>query len=677
MNYLKSIDIQKLTGVGPKKAQLLNNINIYNIYDLLNFYPRAYEDMKTFYNIEDKLGEKGLFYLEILTFGTIKRIRKNLELLTFKVTDGNTGAELVFFNQSFYKNAFKPGRKIYVYGSVQKLGHVLQIINPRIKKKREIGYFEPIYNLTKGISNNDIKKFTLESLNKYKDKIIDYFPEDILRDFDLINLSEALRKIHFPVSLLDIELSKRRLSFNELFLLQYSLQSSSFRHKEECGQLLLYDKFASEISDFLSNLPFKITNAQEKVLKEIVVDLTSGYSMNRLVQGDVGSGKTVVAAIVLYLAYLNGRQSAFMAPTEILARQHFFALKEFFNKSNVNIKLLTGSTPQKEKDLIYSDLGSGIIDIIIGTHALIQDKVNFNNLGLTIVDEQHRFGVNQRKTLYYKGNNPHNLSMTATPIPRSLALIIYGDMDISIIDELPPGRQPIDTFVVDDSYNNRIDNFVIKQISEGRQVYVICPLIEENDQPLKSLEETYKHYSSDIFIKEGINTGFLHGKMSNEEKNSIMKDFSDNKIQILVSTTVIEVGINVPNANLMIINNADRFGLSQLHQLRGRVGRGSEKSYCILFNNNTSEVSYRRMKIMKTSNDGFYIAEKDLELRGEGEILGTRQHGLPELKIVNIKKDMKLINQVKNNFDFILKSISYNKDLYSELNSLSDSLIND
>lgn len=666
MKKLRKIKLTSLKGVGPKKFQLLQNINLENVYDLLTYYPRAYEDMSTLNCINDSIGEKGLFHLEIISEPTLKNIRRNLNILEVEVTDGYTSANLVFFNQNFYKNYFKKGSKVYIYGSVSKKGIFIQINSPRILSKQEIGKFEPIYNLTNGITNNEIKRLLNLSFSLYKDEILDYIPEKIKTKFQLLDLKSALKSIHFPKTINDIQKAKNRLAFDELFRLQYSLETSSYREKESSSPSIKYREFYDELKEFDKGLSFELTNAQKRVFNEILKDLNNTNGMNRLVQGDVGSGKTVVASLCLYLSFLNGYQSALMAPTEILAKQHYKTISSFFNNIDINIKLLTGDNTPKEKEVIYDELKSGEINIIIGTHALIQDKVQFKNLALTIIDEQHRFGVSQRKTLYEKGNHPHNLSMTATPIPRTLALIIYGDMDISIIDELPPGRQQIDTFVVDDSYMDRIDEFIIKQIKEGRQIFVVCPLIEENEMPLKSLEEIYGHYSSDKFLNKHINAKYIHGKMKNEEKNSIMTDFLNNKIQILVSTTVIEVGINVPNANTMVIYDAGRFGLSQLHQLRGRVGRGSEKSYCILFNNNKSELSYRRMKIMKQSSDGFYIAEKDLDLRGEGELMGTRQHGIPDLKIVNLKSDIKIIELVKSNYSDIIEDIKENSDLYKE-----------
>lgn len=666
MKKLRKIKLTSLKGVGPKKFQLLQNINLENVYDLLTYYPRAYEDMSTLNCINDSIGEKGLFHLEIISEPTLKNIRRNLNILEVEVTDGYTSANLVFFNQNFYKNYFEKGSKVYIYGSVSKKGIFIQINSPRILSKQEIGKFEPIYNLTNGITNNEIKRLLNLSFSLYKDEILDYIPEKIKTKFQLLDLKSALKSIHFPKTINDIQKAKNRLAFDELFRLQYSLETSSYREKESSSPSIKYREFYDELKEFDKGLSFELTNAQKRVFNEILKDLNNTNGMNRLVQGDVGSGKTVVASLCLYLSFLNGYQSALMAPTEILAKQHYKTISSFFNNIDINIKLLTGDNTPKEKEVIYDELKSGEINIIIGTHALIQDKVQFKNLALTIIDEQHRFGVSQRKTLYEKGNHPHNLSMTATPIPRTLALIIYGDMDISIIDELPPGRQKIDTFVVDDSYMDRIDEFIIKQIKEGRQIFVVCPLIEENEMPLKSLEEIYIHYSSDKFLNRQVNTKYIHGKMKNEEKNSIMTDFLNNKIQILVSTTVIEVGINVPNASTMVIYDADRFGLSQLHQLRGRVGRGSEKSYCILFNNNKSELSYRRMKIMKQSSDGFYIAEKDLDLRGEGELMGTRQHGIPDLKIVNLKSDIKIIELVKSNYSDIIEDIKENSDLYKE-----------
>lgn len=677
MNKLRNIKITKTKGVGPKKEQLLNKLNIYSVYDLLTYFPRNYEDMSQISKIKNSLEKKGLFHLEIISPPNLRQARKGLSILTINVTDGETTGELIYFNQPFMERYFKKGYKVYVYGEVKKNGFTYQINSGRILHRKDIGSLNPIYGLTAGLSNSELSKFVKNSLSEYKNQIFDFLPAEIKEKYNLIDLFDAVINIHFPTSIEALKRSRNRLAFDELLILQSVIESNNFREKLTYSPVMK-NKWEQEINLFIQTLSFDLTNAQKKVVREILDDMTTTMGMNRLLQGDVGSGKTVVASIALLFSKLNGYQSALMAPTEILAKQHYSSLTSFFKDMDVKVELLTGDIKAKEKESIIDNLAAGKIDIIVGTHALIQKNVEFKNLALTIIDEQHRFGVNQRKDLYLKGKHPHNLVMTATPIPRTLALVIYGDMEISVIDELPPGRQNIDTFVVDYSYMDRLDKFVIEQIQDGRQVFIVCPLIEEGDMPLKSLEIVYKHYSSNKFNDLGIKSHYLHGKMKNEDKNLIMENFLKNEIQILVSTTVIEVGIDVPNASLMIIYDADRFGLSQLHQLRGRVGRGSNKAYCVLINNNKSEQSYKRMKVMQQSNDGFYIAETDLELRGQGELMGTRQHGVPDLKFINLKLDSKLIELIKKDYKEILSKVEeypmLSEELYKYVQEVSKTL---
>lgn len=677
MRDLKNIRISELKGVGPKMNQLLNKINIYTIYDCLRYYPRAYEDLSTTYKFKEKIADKGLFYVEILSNPTIRKTRSNLDLMSVLVSDGVDTAELIFFNSSFLKKYFKAGYKKYIYGEVKNNINGLQIVQGQIIKKADIGIFNPIYNLTAGLTNNFLRKLLKLAIDEYSNSIEDYLSNELLKELKLVDLKTAIKNIHYPKSYEDLENSRKRLAFDEIFILQASLDRTNYRSTIKRGPNFSYKKYKDEINKYINSFPFSLTNAQRKVTEEIFADLES-TSMNRLLQGDVGSGKTIVASLAAYLAYLNGYQTALMVPTEILAKQHFKSFSEDLSAFGPKIELLTGSTSENDKKVILDKLKNQEIDIIIGTHSLIQDGVDFNNLGLTIIDEQHRFGVGQRKTLYLKGNNPHNLSMTATPIPRTLALIIYGDMEISSIDELPPGRQPIDTIVIDDSYLNRLDAFVIKQIQAGRQAFVVCPLIEDsNTMNLNSVEKVFNRYISNDFKKNNIKTVFLHGKMKNLEKDAIMNDFARGEIDIIVSTTVIEVGINVPNANLIIIYDADRFGLSQLHQLRGRVGRGQEKSYCVLVNNNKTELAYRRMKVMKQSSDGFYISEKDLELRGQGELMGTKQHGISDFQFINFSNDLELIEFVKKNYKEIYEEIKRNKNKFVQLDFYIKDMVSD
>lgn len=667
MKDLNNIKISEVKGVGPKMNQLLNKINIYSIFDCLRYYPRAYEDLSTTYKLKDKIAEKGLFYLEVLSNPIIRRIRPNLDIMNLVVSDGVDTAELTFFNSSFLKKYFKIGYKKYIYGEVKRSKNGLQIVQGQIIKKTEIGVLNPIYNLTAGLTNNFMRKLLKTALDQYSPYIVDYLPRELLAELKIVDLKTAINYIHYPRSYKDLEYARRRLAFDELFILQAVLDNNNYRTEKKLGPKIFYKKYQEDIERYINSFPFSLTKAQKRVTEEIFSDLESS-NMNRLLQGDVGSGKTIVASLVAYLTYLNGYQTAVMVPTEILAKQHFKSFFKDLSTFGPQIELLTGSTSEKDKALILEKLKNGKIDIIVGTHSLIQDSVEFSNLGLTIIDEQHRFGVDQRKSLYLKGNNPHNLSMTATPIPRTLALIIYGDMEISSIDELPPGRQPVDTIVIDDSYLERLDTFIIKQIQAGRQVFVVCPLIENSDtMDLNSVEKVFNRYNTDNFKANNIKSVFLHGKMKNSEKDEIMNEFANGNIDIIVSTTVIEVGINVPNANLIIIYDADRFGLSQLHQLRGRVGRGQEKSYCVLVNNNKTELAYRRMKVMKQSSDGFFISEMDLELRGQGELMGTRQHGISDFQFINLKNDLQLIDYVKKNYKEIYEKIKTDNVLYSQL----------
>ncbi|HHX70285.1 MAG TPA: ATP-dependent DNA helicase RecG [Gallicola sp.] len=558
-----------------------------------------------------------------------------------KATDGEKIINLRWFNNYFIKNTIKLNNTYYIYGRLVRTNKFIEIDSPIVNKTLggSLGKIYPIYSLTKGLTNNDINKFIIDALKRTN--IENILPNCIIEKYSLIDRKLAIRNIHFPENEKLLVLARKTLKFEELLVLQTAINLDTIIVKKEGIQ---FNDF-KEVNEFIEGLPYRLTDAQTRVINEIFKDMNENKSMNRLVQGDVGSGKTIVAAIAMLKAFYNGYQSAMMAPTEILATQHYNSLKELFKNIDLKVELLKGSMTKTEKDSVYERVSNHEIDILIGTHAIIEDKLKFSKIGLVITDEQHRFGVKQRAEISKKGN-VDTLIMTATPIPRTLTLAMYGDLDISIIDTLPPGRKNIDTFAVNMNYEKRVINFLKKQIKDGRQGYIVCPLIEESDKlELNSVLELYERLKNEYF--QDVNIAFIHGKMKNDEKESIMNEFLENNIKILFSTTVIEVGVNVPNANIMIIYNAERFGLSQLHQLRGRVGRGEYQSYCILINNSNSKIARERMRIMQNSNDGFEISKKDLELRGSGDILGTKQAGLPSLKIANIFDDMNLLNTIQ------------------------------
>ncbi|MDR7856376.1 ATP-dependent DNA helicase RecG [Tissierella sp.] len=654
-----SMNIQYIKGVGPKKAYKLKRLNINTIEDLLYFIPREYDDRSNFMSIlECKIGEKASLQIEVIGPGSIIRPRKNLSILKVPVKDNSRTAYLVWFNQEYLKDKFQIGEKLIVNGKINKIGKEIQIMNPIVEKvnaMEKIGRIMPVYPLTEGLTNNEITKIISFAINEYLDLVNEFLPLDIIERYSLLGIKEAIMNIHFPSNKSLIEKSRKRLSFQELFTLQMGL--FIIKNKNYSSNSGIKFKRTSEVNVFIDKLPFKLTNAQNNVIREIEEDMEKDTQMSRLVQGDVGSGKTVVGVIAMYKSVLSGYQAVMMAPTEILARQHFESISKLFSDYNIKCELLVGSIPIKKKEEILYNLKEGFIDILIGTHAIIQENVEFYRLGLAITDEQHRFGVKQRAVLAQKGNYPDVVVMTATPIPRTLALILYGDLDISIIDELPPGRKEIETYAVGPEMIDRINKFVRKQIEEGRQAYIVCPLIEESETlTIKSAEEIYENLKNNIF--EDFNIALLHGKMSSKEKDQVMEGFKDNKVDILVSTTVIEVGVNVPNSNIMVIYNAERFGLAQLHQLRGRVGRGKYQSYCILINESNNPIARERMRILQSSTDGFKISEKDLELRGPGEFFGTKQHGLPELKVANLITDMSILKIAQKEAIIILNNDS-------------------
>lgn len=672
-------DIQFVKGVGPTKVVMLNKLGIYTVKDLIEFFPRMYEDRTKLYKINEfEQGKNTLFLGTVCQKKEIKRIRKNLAIYSTYVCDENGVCKLTWFNQKFIFQKIQEGNTYLFYGkpTIQNGRFVVEgAVIYDVNELSKVQGIYPIYNLTAGITQNYIFKLVNEvisSVSMYNE----IFDEEFKQKNKLMNKKDALYSVHFPSSFENVKNARNTLIFEELFMFQLGLMMLKNTNLQN-ERSRKYERV--EKQEFLDLLPFKLTNAQSRVISQIENDIYSNKVMNRMVQGDVGCGKTMIAAVAMFIAVKNGYQAALMAPTTILANQHYNELSNYFSKIGVRCELLTSATTKKNKNIIIEKLKNHEIDILIGTHSLIEDNIEFDNLSLVITDEQHRFGVKQRLKLTNKNDEVDTIVMTATPIPRSLAIILYGDLDISIVDELPPGRTPIQTFAVNDSYETRVNEFIRKQVNNGRQVYIVCPLVEENDElDLKSVEMLYENYKNNIFPE--LNVGILHGKMKNKEKDEIMLDFKDGKIDILVSTTVIEVGISVSNATLMVIENADRFGLAQLHQLRGRVGRGDKKSYCILKSNNKSLVSRQRLKIMVDNTDGFIIAREDLNLRGPGDFFGIRQSGLPEFKIANLLNDATMLEKTTDSVKELLlkdKTLKYHENIKKELyKKFGDKLFN-
>lgn len=633
-----STDIRFLKGVGEKRAELLRKKGIDTVGALLRFYPRAYLDWQNITPISEcHEGENVCVRAEITSPVKTANIRRGMTLYKFSAADDSGVIEVTLFNRKYLAENLREGRSYLFYG---KLGYGItlrQMSSPEIMPAEYMG-IEPVYAASEGLSSKTIEKIMKNAL-VYTDSMQDAIPDGIRQKNGLCDFKTALKSIHFPLERQALESAKRRLVFEELFVLQTGLLFLKRRRRALAGCTVKENL----LDEFKKTLSFKLTGAQERVINECLSDMMSPRPMNRLIQGDVGSGKTAVAAALMYISAGNGFQSALMAPTELLAEQHFKTLCKITENSGIKCALLTGSLTKKQKDEVKTGLKSGEIKVAVGTHALLTDDVEFESLGLVVTDEQHRFGVGQRGRLSSKGNNPHTLVMSATPIPRTLGLIIYGDLDISIIDEYPAGRQKIATYCVDSSYNARVYNYIKKFIAEGRQAYIVCPLVDENEAlGIKSASEYYKELSENQF--KGYTVGLLHGKMKPKDKESVMRRFAAGEIQLLISTTVIEVGIDVPNAALMVIENAERFGLSQLHQLRGRIGRGEYSSACILISDVKSGDTKRRLDVIKNNTDGFKIADEDLKLRGPGDFLGSRQHGLPDMKIADIFADRETLH---------------------------------
>ncbi|BDC02371.1 TPA: ATP-dependent DNA helicase RecG [Clostridium perfringens] len=658
-------DIGLVKGVGPKLKERLNKVGIFTVLDLLLYFPRDYEFLNDDISLNgDTSDEKAILKCKVQSYGSSIRTRNGKTLTTINFTYNNLKVIGKWFNQPYIKRNFILGNEYNLMGKFKKVNNTLEVINPLIPcKEANKSEILPIYTLKNGLTNKILVKLINEIL---KNMIIkENLPDEIVKKYKLISLDKAIRSIHFPAGRGELQSAINRLKFQELFT--YSLKIIMMKahiKKENSG---ISFKMSPLLKDLKESLPYTLTNAQSRTLREILLDQKRNIAMNRLVQGDVGSGKTLVALISMFNVYMNGYQTVLMAPTEILANQHYAEAKKYLDKFGVDIELLTGSTKEKEKKRIKEKIASGKEIMLIGTHALIQDDVELNNLGLVVTDEQHRFGVEQRSRLINKNKRADVLVMTATPIPRTLSLYLYSDLDISIIDELPPGRKPIDTMLVDMNQRMKAYNFALKEVEKGRQFYIVSPLIEENEKlNLNSVEKIYEELKNGIF--KDVRIEILHGKMAGKDKDKIINTFKNGEIKGIISTTVIEVGVNVPNSTMMIIENAERFGLAQLHQLRGRVGRGEHKSYCILIANTKNDITRRRMEIMTESSDGFYIGEEDLKLRGAGEVFGMRQHGDEGFILANVVDDINILKCANQEAKLIVNNINEdNKKLCTEI----------
>lgn len=641
-------DVRYIKGIGEQRAKSLAKLNIRSLRDLIAYFPRAYEDRTAAKPIRDlQPGETACVAAMVAAPPTLSRIRKGLELVKLRAVDDSGALDVTFFNQAWLKSSLKEGETYIFYGKAE--GNLLrrQMANPvveQIGRGELTGRIVPIYPLTAGVSQLILSRSIRQGLDACGDILPDVLPDAVRQAHQLCRIGFAYENIHFPASPEALVLARRRLAFEELFLFTIGLKR--LRSRRDTVQVAPCR--AVDMEPFYRALPFTLTAAQKRCVDEALADMRSGAPMNRLCQGDVGSGKTMVAAACIYFCVKNQRQAALMAPTEILAHQHYDGLAPLLEPLGIRCALLTGSMTAKPKRAVSAQLAAGEVDFVIGTHALISGGVEYAALGLVVTDEQHRFGVGQRAALSAKGDSPHMLVMSATPIPRTLALILYGDLDVSIIDQLPPGRQKIDTMAVSGGYRTRLYGFLRKQVAEGRQCYIVCPQVSEREDgpdERKAVTEYAKKLQAEVF--PDLRVAFVHGKMKAREKDAVMAAFSGHETDILVSTTVIEVGVDVPNATVMVVENAERFGLSQLHQLRGRVGRGRHKSYCVLISDNKNEETRARLRVMAQTGDGFKIAEEDLRLRGPGDFFGLRQHGLPGLKIADLGCDTLLLKEAQ------------------------------
>ena len=652
-----STDIRYIKGIGEKRAAALARLGIATLGDLLNYFPVKYEDRTLVRPLEEVLPEEtACIHAMVATEPVLNRIRRGLDLVKFRIVDGSGSAEVTFFNQSYVKNQITRGESYVFYGRVG--GSLLKktltnpVFEPEERAGTTTGRIFPIYRLTRGISNRTILSAVEAGLDECGDLLPEYLPEEICRKYALPQVGFAFRNVHFPPDQTILAMARRRLIFEELFTLSCAMTMLRGRREKAAGRRL----DVPPVEEFASLLPFALTGAQRTAMEDAARDMASGKCMNRLVQGDVGSGKTMVAAFCLWAAWKNGCQGAFMAPTEILASQHQTTLEKLLAPAGIRVGILKGSMKASEKRETKEKILRGEIDVVIGTHALLTGDVSFRDLGVVVTDEQHRFGVEQRSALTEKGERPHLLVMSATPIPRTLALMIYGDLDVSVIGELPPGRQKVETVSVTESYRKRLNGFIRSQVQEGRQVFVVCPKVEEGDEDtgLHSAREHAAYLQKEL---PELTVGCVHGRMKPKEKDAAMGGFVRGETDVLVSTTVVEVGVDVPNASLMIVENADRFGLSQLHQLRGRVGRGVHKSWCVLMaSEKVSEDARERLRVLVQTSDGFKVAEEDLKLRGPGDFFGSRQHGLPEMHIGDLYGSMDMLREAQTAAEELMAS---------------------
>ena len=650
-------DVRYIKGVGEAKAKALGKLGIATLGDLIAWFPHRYEDRRETKPVSQLIpGETACVAAMIAAEPKLSHIRKGMDLVKVRAVDDTGVLDVTFFNQPWLKNQLHVGETYIFYGKAE--GSLLRknMVGPIVEpegRREHTGRIVPVYPLTAGVSQLLLSRAIRQGLDACADILPDCLPDGVRQAHQLCRVNYAYENIHFPESPEALDIARRRLAFEELFFFAIGLKL--LRSRRETVDVVPFQNV--DMAPFYRSLPFTLTDAQRRCVEEAIGDMCSGKPMNRLCQGDVGSGKTMVAAACIYFCVKNGRQAALMVPTELLAEQHYRGLAPLLEKLNIRCALLTSSTPARTKRSVTAQLASGEIDFAIGTHALISDSVAYADLGLVVTDEQHRFGVAQRTALAEKGSHPHTLVMSATPIPRTLALILYGDLDVSVIDQLPPGRKPIETYAVTSAYYPRLYAFIRKQVDAGRQVYIVCPMVSENEDlpdERKAVTEYAQKLQTEIF--PDLKVAYVHGKMKAREKDAVMSAFAAGESHILVSTTVIEVGVDVPNASLMVVENAERFGLSQLHQLRGRVGRGQHQSYCVLVSDNKNEETRQRLKAMTRTADGFKIAEEDLRLRGPGDFFGVRQHGLPGLRVADIGCNTRLLSEAQAAAEALLAS---------------------